>query len=167
MRLSWARRWRDLSASREGSRVLRRVRRKKKSHSRALLISTVMGDKMISESVGCEIPSTTLDNLHSTSPMYKLLGFCGDGPQRASCAWGHHDIGGQSTIWMKMSEWHQGGPSKNLSTSPTVLLGNNHGGKTGQRCDSSGWGSHTAGFIHSYTGWVKTELKIRLISLAV
>lgn len=79
MRFSWVRRWRDFLVFREGSRVLRRVRRKKKSYSRVLLIFIVMGDKMILESVGCEILFIILDNLYLILFMYKFFGFRGDG----------------------------------------------------------------------------------------
>ena len=93
-----------------------------------------------------------------------LLHPCGESlfpwrwPTEIRCTWGCHDIGRRSTMWVKVGKWHHGGPGKNLTTSPTVLLGNNHGRKTSQRY-SSAWGSHAIGFIHSYTGWgvIKTE----------
>lgn len=46
---------------------------KEKSHSRGPLIPTDLGNKLIPESIRCEIPSTTLSKLHSTAPVWRIL----------------------------------------------------------------------------------------------
>lgn len=46
---------------------------KEKSDSRSPLIPTDLGNKLIPESIRCEMSSTTLSKLHSTVPVSRIL----------------------------------------------------------------------------------------------